>query len=123
VTAFTGDKLYLVDQSLPTKERVDAAVKRVQKLTSASKVAILPGGAEGNSCGGKKDAGKRKSNKALQQLQQQHQQAQQLMFPPGFEGGFGNGRGNGPPNGDLPLMCFNCGLPGHISANCPKTKK
>ena len=31
VAAFTGDKLYLVDQSLTTQERVDAAVKRVQK--------------------------------------------------------------------------------------------
>jgi hypothetical protein len=71
VTAFTGDKLYLVDQSLPTQERVDAAVKRVQKLTSASKAAIAPGGGKWNSGGGKKDGGKWKSNKALQQLQQQ----------------------------------------------------
>ena len=76
VTTFTGDKLYPVDLSLPTQERVDAAVKRVQKLTSASKAAIAPGGAKGNSGGGKKDAGKWKSNKALQRLQQQQQQAQ-----------------------------------------------
>jgi hypothetical protein len=68
VAAFTGDKLYLVDQSLPTQERVDAAVKRVQKLTSASKAAIAPGGAKDNSSGGKKDGGNWKSNKALQQL-------------------------------------------------------
>ena len=68
VTAFTGDKLYLVDQSLPTQERVDAAVKRVQKLTTASKAAIAPGGAKGDSSGGKKDGGKWKAQKALQQV-------------------------------------------------------
>ncbi len=34
VTAFTGDSLFLVDQSIPTHERIDAAVKRVQTMTS-----------------------------------------------------------------------------------------
>jgi hypothetical protein len=122
VTAFTGDKLYLVDQSLPTQERVDAAVKRVQKLTSAAKAAIAPGGSKGNSGGGKKDGGRWRSGRnSQQQPQQQQQQQQQLAFPPGFGGSFGNGRNNGPPSG--PLTCFNCGLPGHISANCPKNKK
>ena len=58
VTAFAGDKLYLVDQPLPTQKRVDAAVKRVQKLTSVSKAAISPGGDKGSLGGGKKDGGK-----------------------------------------------------------------
>ena len=98
-------------------------MKRVQKLTSASKAAIAPGDAKENSGGGKKDGGKYKSGRALHQLQQQHQQAQQLMFSPGFGGDFGNERGNSPPNGNLPLTCFNYGLQRHISANCPKTKK
>jgi len=71
VAAFTGDKLYLVDQSLPTQERVDAAVKRVQKLTSTSKAAFAPGGVKRDSDDGKKDGGKWKSHKALQQLQKQ----------------------------------------------------
>ena len=31
VTAFTEDSLFLVDQSIPTQERIDAGVKRVQK--------------------------------------------------------------------------------------------
>ena len=123
VAAFTGDKLYLVDQSLPTQERVDAAVKRVQKLTSASKAAIAPGGNKKvGGGGGKKDIGGWKAKKALHQLQQQHQQAQQLMFPLGFGSGFGQGRGNEAPGGVAALTCFNCGLPGHISANCPKNK-
>ena len=29
VQAFSGDKLYLVDHTTPTQERIDAAVKRV----------------------------------------------------------------------------------------------
>ena len=66
VAAFTGDKLYLVDRSLATQKRVDAAVKWAQKLTSASKAAIAPGGAKRDSGGGKKDGGKWKSQKALQ---------------------------------------------------------
>jgi hypothetical protein len=55
VAAFTGDKLYLVDQSLPTHEMVDAAVKRVQKLTSVSKATIAPGGAKRDSREGKNE--------------------------------------------------------------------
>jgi hypothetical protein len=97
VAAFTGDKLYLVDQTLLTHERVDAAVKRAQKLTWASKAANAPGEAKRDSGGGKKDGGKWKSHKTLEKLQQQQQQAHQLMLPPGFESGFGNGRGNGVP--------------------------
>jgi len=123
VTAFSGFRHYPVGQFLPTQERVDAAVKRVQQLTWASKAAIAPGGAKGNSGDGSKDGGKWKSNKALYQLQKHQQQAQKLMFPPGFGSGFGAGRGDGAPSGALPLTCFNCGLPGHISATYPKTKK
>ena len=33
VTAFTGDSLFLVDRSIPTQERIDAAAKRVPKMT------------------------------------------------------------------------------------------
>ena len=40
VNAFTGDKLYLVDQSLSTHDMIDAAVKRVQKMTPSARVAI-----------------------------------------------------------------------------------
>ncbi len=31
VTAFTGDSLFLVDQSIPAHERIDVAVKMVKK--------------------------------------------------------------------------------------------
>jgi hypothetical protein len=44
VVAFTGNSPFLVDQSIPTQERIDAAVKRVPKMTSSAKAAIaLPG--------------------------------------------------------------------------------
>jgi hypothetical protein len=32
--ALTGDKLFLVDKPLPTQKRIDAVVKRVQKITA-----------------------------------------------------------------------------------------
>ena len=121
VTAFTGDKLYLVDQSLPTQERVDTAVKRVQKQTAASKAAIAPNGVK-KELVDKKDGGKWKAQKALRLLQSQQQQAQRILFPPGFGSGFGLGRGNGPPSGGPVPTCFNCGLPGHMAAKCPKPK-
>jgi hypothetical protein len=69
VTAFSEDTLYLVEQSLPTQERMDAVVKRVQKLTIASRAAITSSGAKRVSCCGKKDGGKWKAKKALHPLQ------------------------------------------------------
>jgi len=47
VTAFTGDSLFLVDQSIPTQERIDAAVNRVQKMTFSAKATIASPGANG----------------------------------------------------------------------------
>jgi len=38
VTPFTGDSLFLVDQSIPTQKRIDAEVKRVKEMTHASKL-------------------------------------------------------------------------------------
>ena len=55
VQALSGDKLYVVDHTTPTKERIDAAVKRVQKSTLSSKAAIAPG--EGKLKGGGPDGG------------------------------------------------------------------
>ena len=47
VATFTGDSIFLADQSIPTNEIIEAAVKRVQKRTSSAKVAIAPPGAKG----------------------------------------------------------------------------
>ena len=114
VTAFTGDLLYMVDQSVPTQKRIDEAVKRVQKSSASAKAAIAPPGTKGK---GGEGGGKRKWSKGKQQQQQQPQQQQQNSLPPGFGGTFG--RPGGTLGGGSPV-CFVCGLPGHIAANCPK---
>jgi hypothetical protein len=74
VNAFTGDKLYMVDQSLPTHDRIDAAVKRVQEMTPSTMVVIAPPGAKqgkGTACGGKGD-GNKKGRGGRQTWQQQN---------------------------------------------------
>ena len=42
VMAFTKDMLYMMDQSIPTQERIDTALKRVQKSTPFAKPSITP---------------------------------------------------------------------------------
>ncbi len=37
---FLGDKLFGADRTIPVEDRVDSAVKRVQKLTTATKAAV-----------------------------------------------------------------------------------
>ncbi len=74
VTAFTGDLLYMVDQTVPTQTRIDEAVKRVQKSTPSAKDAIAPPGSKGNGGVGGEGGGKRKWSKGKQQQQQQPQQ-------------------------------------------------
>ena len=61
VQAISVDKLFLVDQTTPAQERVDAAVKRVQKSTPSAKVAIAPG--EGKHKGGGQDGGGKKNGR------------------------------------------------------------
>ena len=119
VTAFTGDLLYMVDQSVPTQTRIDEAVKRVQKATPSAKAAIAPPGSRGKGSAAGEVGGKRKWSKAKQQQQQQQpQQQQQSSLPPGFGGSFG--RTGGTIGGGSGPICYTCGLPGHIAANCPQ---
>ena len=106
-TVFTGDALFLVDQSIPTQERIDAAVKRVQKMTSSAKVAIAPPGVKV-----KKEEAKRRQKPA---------RPQQPNLPPGFGAGFATGAKPGATlGGGSGPICYLCGLPGHIAALCPK---
>jgi hypothetical protein len=119
VTTFTGDLLFLVDQSRPTQERIDAAVKRARKMNSSAKVAIaLPGAKVKGGSGGGEGDGKRKKWTGKQQ-QKQHQQPP--SFPPGFGGGFAPGdKTDGTIGGGSGAMCYLCGLPGHIADMCSK---
>jgi hypothetical protein len=52
VTAFTRVSLFLVDQTVPTQERIEAAVKRVPKMTPSAIVAIAPPSNKGKGGGG-----------------------------------------------------------------------
>ncbi len=60
VIAFTGDSLFLVDQSVPTQERIDAAVKRVPKMPPSAKVVIAPSGTKEKRGGGGGEGGGKK---------------------------------------------------------------
>ncbi len=57
VQAISDDKLYLVNQTTPTHERIDAAVKRVQNSTPSANDAIAPGGGK-HKRGGQDGGGK-----------------------------------------------------------------
>ena len=116
---FTGDKLFLVDQSLPTQERIDAAIKRVQKMTASAKASIAPPGAAKP----KQDPTPPKNPKGgpkggWGKLLEQQLLMQQPILPPGF-GKFQQGPKPGGSLGGGPV-CYTCGLPGHMAANCPK---
>ncbi len=120
--AFSGDKFYLVDQTTPTKERIDAVVKMVQKSTPSAKVANAPG--EGKHKGGGQD-GDGKKNGREKSSTNSSKSSSGCCFPrffsPGFGGDFGQG---GMPGGVLgggagPIR-FTCGLLGHIAANGSK---
>ena len=75
VNAFTGDKLFLMDQILPTQERIDAAVKRVQKTPPSARAAISPPGSkqgeDSASGGGGGGGGNKKYKKQNGEQQQQ----------------------------------------------------
>jgi len=60
VIAFTGDSLFLVDQSIPTQEMIDAAVKRVKKTTPLAKATIAPSGTKRKGGGGGGQVGEKK---------------------------------------------------------------
>ena len=123
VQAFSGDKLYLVDQTTPTQERIDAAVKRVQKSTPSAKVAIAPEGGE-HKRGGRDEGDKKKWKGNLQQQQQRQHQQQLPEFLPGFGGGFGQGgKPRGVLGGGAGPICFTCGLHGYTAAKLSQEVK
>ena len=119
-----GDALFGADRTIPVEERVDSAVKRVQKLTTTTKAAVGQTSRGGKSSG-RRGGGRRGGFSGGRQ----HHYSRDLSSdyrpsgPPSFGrfgsgsfGGsnFGGGRGNGE------RTCFICGSTGHQAKQCPK---
>jgi hypothetical protein len=126
---FVGDALFGADRTIPVEERVDSAVKRVQKLTTAAKAAVGQSG-RGGSMAGKRNGGRRGGSSSNNggRGQQQYNRDYGSDYRQGgsssygryngsgsFGGSnFGGGRGNGE------RTCFICGSTGHQAKQCPK---
>jgi hypothetical protein len=124
VNVFTRDKLYPKDQSLPTQERIDAAVKRVQKMTMSARATIAPPGAKHEkdpaSRGGGGGGNKKTRKGGWQNGQQQLQLQQPPSLPPRLGGGFAQGtKTGGTMGGGSGSIFYLCYLPGHIISLCP----
>ena len=123
---FHGDELFGADRTIPVEDRVDSAVKRVQKLSSAARAAVgqsSRGGAGSGTRGGGGRRGGRSFNGGRQQYRQNFAFDPSASGPPPFQRfpqtpGFfpGNGGGRGSGGG----ACFICGSPGHQARNCPR---
>ena len=121
---FLGDALFGADRTIPVEERVDSAVKRVQKLTTAAKAAVGQT-SRGGSSSGRRGGGRRGgfSGGRQQHYNRDFRSDYRPSGPPSFGrfgpgsfGGsnFGGGRGNGE------RTCFICGSTGHQAKQCPK---
>jgi hypothetical protein len=126
---FLGDALFGADRTIPVEERVDSAVKRVQKLTTAAKAAVGQTSSRGGSSSGRRGGGRRggssnyNGGRGQQQYNRDYSSDYRPSGPPSFGrfgpgsfGGnnFGGGRGNGE------RTCFICGSTGHQAKQCPK---
>ncbi len=127
---FLGDALFGANRTIPVEERVDNAVKRVQKLTTATKLAVGQSG-RGGSSSGKRGGGRRGGfnnynggKKQQYDRQRDYNNDYKPGGPPSFErynglvsfgcNNFGGGRGNSE------RTYFICGSTGHQAKQCPK---
>ena len=125
---FLWDALFGTDRTIAVEERVDSAVKRVQKLTAAAKATVRESG-RGGSSSGRRGGGRRGGFSNYNEgRQEQYNRDYNSDYMPGghpslgryndsgsFSGNnFGGGRGNGE------RTCFICGSTGHQAKQCPK---
>jgi hypothetical protein len=125
---FLGDALFGANITIQVEERVDNAVKRVQKLTTAAKSAVGQSG-RGDNSSGRRGGGRRGGfNNYNGGRQQQYNRDYNIDYrlggPPSFgrykgSGSFGgNNFGGGRGNGER--TSFICGSTGHQAKQCPK---
>ena len=129
--AYLGDDLFGAATTIPVEERIDNAVKRVQKPTATSKAAvgqsIRGGNTSGRRGGGRRGGSNSNYNGGMQQ-QYNRQSDYNTDFSPGSQPSYGrfNGNGNfggnnGSGRGNGVGTCFICGSTGHQAKQCPKT--
>ena len=121
---FLGDNLFGADRTIPIEDRVDNVVKRVQKLSSASKATrrktcrggsstFKRGGAGGR--GGSSYNGGRQRNYDSDFRQRDFSSGRSNNGASGSYGVSGNGRDSGQ------RTRFICGSTGHQAKQCPKS--
>jgi hypothetical protein len=126
---FWGDALFGADRTIPVEERVVSAVKRVKKLTTATKAAVGQS-SRGGSTPCRRGEGKRGGfsnyNGGRQQPYIRQGDYNSDYMPMGafsfgrYDGtdNFGRSNGGGRNNGEC--TCFICGSTGHQAKQCPK---
>ena len=121
---FLGDELFGADRTIPVEDRVDSAVKRVQKLTTAAKAAVgqtgrgiasKRGTRRGGSNGGRFDNRNYNGdygNRPREQYNYGRGSGASGSYDSNRNGSFGRESG--------PRTCFICGSTGHQAKQCPK---
>jgi hypothetical protein len=126
---FLGDALFGADRTIPVEERVDSAVKRVQKLTTTTKLAVGQS-SRGGSILGKRGGGKRGGFNNYNGGRHQpyiKQGDYGSDFKSGGASSYGRfngtssfGGNNGGGRGNEERTYFICGSTGHQAKQCPK---
>ena len=116
-------------ETIPLEERVDNAVKRLHKLTTATKAYVGQSGRGGNTSGrrggGRRGGYNNYNGGRLKKYNIQGDCSNDYM-PSGSStfgryngtGSFGGNNGGGRGNGER--TCFICGSTGHQAKQCPK---
>ncbi len=121
---FLGDELFGADRTIPVEDRVDSAVKRVHKLTTAAKAAVgqtgrgiasKRGTRRGGSNGGRFDNINYNGDYGNRPREQYN-----YGRGSGASGSYDSNRNDNFGRESGPRTCFICGSTGHQAKQCPK---